>query len=67
MTTTVTTPGATDAAERPADRPARWAVAGLGAGVAGIGSIVGSSLIGRRLRGPRSPATPPPSWTGWPR
>ena len=46
MTTTVLTPGSTHAAERPATKSRRWQLAGLGAGVAGIGSIVGSSLSG---------------------
>ena len=46
MTTTVLTNGSTHAAERPAGTSRRWQLAGLGAGVAGIGSIVGSSLSG---------------------
>ena len=46
MTTTVLTAGSTDAAERPTATSRRWQLAGLGAGVAGIGSIVGSSLSG---------------------
>jgi hypothetical protein len=46
VTTTVLTPGSTHAAERPATKSRRWQLAGLGAGVAGIGSIVGSSLSG---------------------
>ena len=46
MTTTVLTAGSTHAAERPADTSRRWQLAGLGAGLAGIGSIVGSSLSG---------------------
>ena len=46
MTTTVVNTGSTHAAERPAGSSRRWQVAGLGAGIAGIGSIVGSSLSG---------------------
>jgi hypothetical protein len=46
VTTTVLTTGSTHAAERPAGTSRRWQLAGLGAGVAGIGSIVGSSLSG---------------------
>jgi hypothetical protein len=46
VTTTVLTPGSTHAAERPAGPSRRWQLAGLGAGLAGIGSIVGSSLSG---------------------
>jgi hypothetical protein len=46
VTTTVLIAGSTHAAERPAGPSRRWQLAGLGAGVAGIGSIVGSSLSG---------------------
>jgi hypothetical protein len=46
VTTTVLTSGSTHAAERPTTTSRRWQLAGLGAGVAGIGSIVGSSLTG---------------------
>lgn len=46
MTTEVLTSGATHAAERPIVASRRWQLAGLGAGLAGIGSIVGSSMTG---------------------
>jgi hypothetical protein len=46
VTTTVLTSESTHAAERPTGTSRRWQLAGLGAGVAGIGSIVGSSLSG---------------------
>jgi hypothetical protein len=46
VTTTVLIAGSTHAAERPAGPSRRWQLAGLGAGIAGIGSIVGSSLSG---------------------
>jgi len=44
VTTTITTPRATDPAARTTSRT--WAVAGVGAGLAGIVSVVGSSLSG---------------------
>ena len=46
MTTTVLTSGSTHAAERPGRTSRLWVLSGLGAGLAGIGSIVGSSLSG---------------------
>lgn len=46
MTTEVLTSGATRAAERPATPSRGWQLAGLGAGIAGIASIVGSTMTG---------------------
>ena len=46
MTTTVLASGSTNADERPTAGSRRWQLAGLGAGLAGIGSIVGSSMTG---------------------
>jgi len=46
VTTEVLTSGRTHAVERPASGSRGWQYAGLGAGIAGIGSIVGSSLSG---------------------
>ena len=46
MTTTVLASDGTTADERPTAGSRRWQLAGLGAGLAGIGSIVGSSMTG---------------------
>jgi hypothetical protein len=46
VTTEVLTSGATHAAERPTTGSRGWQFAGLGAGIAGIGSIVGSTMTG---------------------
>jgi hypothetical protein len=46
VTTEVLTSGTTHAAERPTTGSRGWQLAGLGAGIAGIGSIVGSTMTG---------------------